>query len=274
MRRETLKAFSFTVAPFSKEVADADLWLPPSKKEVVEAVVSTLTQRQHALLLGEPGAGKTAVLRAVRHTLPATRFRLTYCHNATLGRRDFYRQLCTAIGLTPKATAAALFHALTEYVRELATAEHPQHPVFLLDEAHLLQDEMLDHLHILQNYEWDARALVSIVLIGLPELKDRIDRRRHRSLRSRLDRRYVVEPLEAADTDAYLRYRLARAGCDRELFPSDAVAVLHERTGGLIRDIDRLADLALDLAQRRRAKLVHKDVVLDAIQIDLNGGLA
>lgn len=273
MRRDTLKAFGLTQPPFTKEIEDAALWLPPSKKDLVDAVVETISQRQHVLLLGEPGAGKTAVLRAVRHALPETRFRLTYCHNATLGRRDFYRQLCTAIGLSPKATAAAVFHALSEYVQELA-AERQHHPVFLLDECHLMHDDMLDHLHILQNYAWDSRAILSLVLIGLPELRERLERRRHRSLMSRIDRRFAIEPLLAEDTAGYLRHRLERAGCERDLFPPDAVALLHERTGGLLRDLDRIADLALDLTARRRAKVVHKDLVLDAISIDQNGGLA
>jgi len=272
MRAQTLKAFDLSHDPFTREIADDDLWLPPSKKAVIESVVEAISARHHLLVVGEPGAGKTAVLRAVRHMLPETRYRLTYCHNATLGRRDFYRQLCIAIGLTPKATAAAVFHALSEYVIELA-ADRDQHPVFIMDESHLMKDEMLDHLHILQNYAWDSRAILSLVLVGLPELRERLGRRRHRSLMSRIQRRYTIEPLDPDDSSEYLRHRLTLAGCERELFPNDAVAVLHEKTGGLMRDVDRIGALALDIAAKRRAKLVHKDIVIGAISVDMNGGL-
>jgi type II secretory pathway predicted ATPase ExeA len=272
MRAHTLKTFDLSHDPFTKEVADNDLWIPPSKKAVIDSIMATLEARQHLLVVGEPGAGKTAVLRAVRHSLPQTRYRLTYCHNATLGRRDFYRQLCVAIGLSPKASAAAVFNALNDYVLELA-AERSQHPVFILDECHLMKDEMLDHLHILQNYSWDSRAILSLVLVGLPELHERLQRRRHRSLMSRIQRRYVIEPLEPEDIAEYLRHRLSLAGCTQELFPSDAVAVLHEKTGGLMRDTDRISALALDIAAKRKVKLVHKDVALGAISVDMNGGL-
>ncbi|WP_395843895.1 hypothetical protein [Archangium violaceum] len=71
-----------------------------------------------------------------------TCFRLTSCHKATLGRRDFYRQLCLALGLSPKATAA-VFYSVTGQVQELASAR--VHPVFLLDEAHLLHSDVLAH---------------------------------------------------------------------------------------------------------------------------------
>jgi general secretion pathway protein A len=67
-------------------------------------------RRQHALLVGEPGVGKTCTLRALRKRLPESSYRLTYYHNPSLGRRDFYRLLCLALGLPTRATAAALFH--------------------------------------------------------------------------------------------------------------------------------------------------------------------
>ena len=88
--------------PFSKEIADADLWLPPSKQaRRRRAARGRSTSARRVVLVGEPGVGKTCVLRALRHRLPEAGFRLTYCHNATLGRRDFYRQLCLALGLSP-----------------------------------------------------------------------------------------------------------------------------------------------------------------------------
>lgn len=273
MRKQTLSAFGLTREPFSKEVEDHELWLPPSKREVVETVANAIEQRRHVLITGEPGAGKTAVLRAVRHALPATRYHLTYCHNATLGRRDFYRQLCRAIGLSTKATAAAVFDALNDYVLELAN-DRKRHPVFMMDECHLMRDDMLDHLHILQNYGWDSKPILSMVLIGLPELHERLSRRRHRSLMSRIHHRVTVDPLLPDDTAAYLSHRLQQAGCDRDILPPDAIALLHEKTEGLMRDLDRLATLSLELAARRRQKLVHKDVVLDAISVDTNGGVA
>lgn len=259
-----LAHFGLKEAPFSKEVGDADLWLPSSKTAVVDELVEALAQRASVSLVGEPGVGKTCVLRALRHRL-ATGFRLTYCHNATLGRRDFYRQLCLALGLKPSATAAAVFFSVTTNIEELG--HERVHPVFLLDEAHLLHQDVVDHLHILLNYQWDSRALLSLVLVGLPELEDRLSRRHHRSLYSRLHTRLRIEPLTPEDTAEYLRVRLQRAGCERELFGTDAVAMLHEAASGAHRDIDRLAAAALKEVARRRKKLVERDIlahVLDA----------
>ncbi|MFO0757057.1 MAG: ATP-binding protein [Byssovorax sp.] len=180
-----------------------DPGLPESKAELVAEIEEAVADRQSVLLLGEPGVGKTCVLRALRRRLPEAGFRLTYCRNATLGRRDFYRYLCHALGLHPTTSAANPFLAVEHHIHEMRRDKI--HPVFLLDEAHLLHPDMMAHLHILMNYEWDARALLSLVLIGLPELESNLSRRAHRSLLTP-----HPPPLPAGTRD-YGGYRRARA---------------------------------------------------------------
>jgi type II secretory pathway predicted ATPase ExeA len=120
-----LGAFGLKAAPFSKEIADSDLWLPTSKAGVVNELCEAVSEHASVLLTGDPGVGKTCVLRAVRARLPVAGYRLTYCHNATLGRRDFYRQLCLALGLSPKATAAAVFYSVSTHVQDLGKERTP-----------------------------------------------------------------------------------------------------------------------------------------------------
>jgi type II secretory pathway predicted ATPase ExeA len=211
------------------------------------------------VLTGEPGVGKTCVLRALRKRLASDVFRLTYCHNATLGRRDFYRQLCLALGLTPSATAASVFYAVGTHVEELGRER--VHPIFLLDEAHLLHQDVLDHLHILLNYQWDSRALLSLVLVGLPEIETQLERRRNRSLYSRIHHRFCIDDLSHDDTEEYIRHRLLHAGSDKTLFDHEAIALIHDNSMGALRDVDRIAHAALRDAYRRKKKAVEPDAV-------------
>jgi type II secretory pathway predicted ATPase ExeA len=271
MSDSLIRFFSLTEAPFSKEIPDNDLWLPPSKQALVDELCEAVEERAQVLLVGEPGAGKTCVLRAVRHCLPQAGFRLTYCHNATLGRRDFYRQLCHALGLSPSATAAGVFSAVSVYVENLGRDR--VHPVFLLDEAHLLHQDTLDHLHILLNYEWDSRALLSLFLVGLSDLQDRLELRKNRSLYSRISRRLAIGPMTIEDTGEYVRLRLRRAGGDREIFSDEALVVLHETAGASLREIDRIATAALREAARRKKKLVERDVMARVVgDLPVDGG--
>lgn len=259
MNPETLHHFGLNDWPFSKEIPDDALWLPPSKAPLVDAACEAILARQSILISGDAGVGKTCVLRAIRHRLTQPDIRLTYCHNVTLGRRDFYRQLCVALNLNPKATAAAVFHAVSTHVEELGRDQI--RPVFFLDEAHLLHQDTLDHLHILLNYEWDSRPLLSLGLIGLPELEDRLALRRNRSLLSRLGARLRVEPLTPEDTADYVRLRLSRVGPKPDLFTADALTMLYEATLGNLRETDRIATGALAEAARLDRPRVERDIV-------------
>lgn len=188
------------------------------------------------------------------------------CHNATLGRRDFYRQLCLALGLPTSATAAAVFYAVSTHVEQLG--KERIHPVFLLHEAHLLHQDVLDHLHILLNYEWDSRPLLSLVLVGLPEMRARLELNHNRALYSRVSCRLTVEPLTPEDTGEYIRYRLKRVGCERDLLTSDFLAMLHEEANGSLRDVARLATAALREAARRKKRLVERDILARVVDAD------
>ncbi len=245
--------------PFTKEIGDAHLWVPSSREPIVEQIVEACTERGHALLTGEPGVGKTCVLRALRQRLPEAGFRLTYCHNATLGRRDFYRHVCLSLGLETHATAAAVFYTIATHVQQLG--KDKVHPVFLIDEAHLLHQDVLEHLHILTNYEWDSRAMLSLILVGLPETRSRLQLGKNRSLWSRIHTRTELSEAGPPDTAEYLQHRLGCAGASRELFTSDAIALLHEASEGRLRDVDRIATAALKAGAKRKLRQIDRGVI-------------
>jgi type II secretory pathway predicted ATPase ExeA len=251
--------WGMTQMPFSKDIDDTLSYLSPSRMAIVDEVIEAIAARSNIVITGEPGVGKTCILRAIKMRLPETGYRLTYCCNATLGRRDFYRQLCQALGLPPASSAAALFYEITNHVQDME--KDKVYPVFLLDEAHLLHQDTLDHLHILLNYHWDSRALLSLVLVGLPELQDRLALRRNRSLASRLHHRFPIVPLTVDDTRAYLELRLGQAGQNIALFSHDALGRLHQSTSGVLRDIDRLATAALRESAKKKRKTVERDVI-------------
>jgi hypothetical protein len=80
-----LEHFGLSQPPFSKEIEDTDLWLPPSKQGLVDELVETVEEHASACLVGDPGVGKTSVLRALRQRLPQAGFRLTYLPQCDFG---------------------------------------------------------------------------------------------------------------------------------------------------------------------------------------------
>ena len=265
-----LRHFGMTGVPFGKDIDDDDLWLPASKQALVDDLVEAVEERQHALLVGEPGVGKTCTLRALRRRLPESGYRLTYCHNASLGRRDFYRQLCLALGLSSRASAAGLFHLVSAHVQELGRER--VHPVLLLDEAHLLHPDVLAHLHVLANYQWDQKPLLSLVLVGLPKLWNQLSMGRNRSLWTRIHCRRSLEGAAVGDTSEYVSHRLAQAGTNKPLLTSDALTILHEATQGQLRDIDRIVGNALRQAARRKLPQVDRALLEQVLERDQQPG--
>jgi type II secretory pathway predicted ATPase ExeA len=115
------------------------------------------------------------------------------------------------------------------------------------------------------NYDFDSRALLSLILVGLPELELRLGGKHNRALYTRLHVRIRVPALTVADSEAYLAYRLTRVGARADVFQPDAIDRLHDATQGGMRELDRVATDALKLGAERRRPRVDAQTVDDVI---------
>lgn len=249
--------------PFDKDLPVPALWVDDARTEAIDRLVDAVTARQHVLVTGESGVGKNCVLRALNARLSAVHFRTVYVAHNALGRRDFYRQICAALGVQCKLMPATLFAAIQADLQRLA--QERVHPVVVFDEAQLMPDASLATLHILANFAWDSAPVVTFILVGLPELHARLKLGIHRSLLTRIAAHVELVPATADQTAAYVRHRLADAGGDPELFLPEAIPVLHEATGGVLRSLDVLADAALCLAAHRNLRRIDRAVVQQAL---------
>jgi type II secretory pathway predicted ATPase ExeA len=263
--RKLKSRYGLTKPPFTKDVPIEESYSFPERDATLTRLKAAIKGRSCGVLTGEPGTGKTFVLRALEDELTSGRFRVTYIHNSTVNLRDFYRQLSMALGLEPRATPSALFRTIRNNIEEVSSQK--VHPVLLLDEAHLAPIDVLGHLHILLNFERDSKPLLSLLLVGLPGLRDRLARNALASLAARLPVRTVLEPLSVEQTGEYVAHRLRVAGCEEEVFSEEAVLLLAEATGGVMRKLDVLASTALEVACGGKSKLIDGPVVQEAVKL-------
>jgi len=260
-----LSTYDLMRAPFSKEIPASEMFETEALSQARERLKAALEARSSAVVTGDSGSGKTCLLRALEEQLLPGRYRLHYVHNATVHRRDFYRQLSIGMGLEPRATFAGLFASISQHIEDLAS-QHKLRVVLLLDEAHLLPLQVLDQLPILLNYQRDSKPWLSIILVGLPELREILKRNVLQSLTGRIPIRVHLPPLDADQVQQYIRHRMTAAGCRREVFAEDGLLLIAKATGGIMRRIDVLATRCLELAAPAKPNLVEVTVAEAAIR--------
>ena len=163
---KVVSTYGLTRMPFSKDIPASEMLDTEALQAARERLAAALEGRASAVVTGDSGSGKTCLLRALEENLPQGRYRIHYVHNATVNRRDFYRQLSIGMGLEPRATFAALFASISSHIEDLAS-QHKLRVALLIDEAHLLPIQVLDQLHILLNYQRDSKPWLSIILVGV-----------------------------------------------------------------------------------------------------------
>ena len=262
--RKVLSRFNLTKNPFSKELDLTDSYKFTKAATAIRRLKATVEGRSSAVLCGEAGVGKTVIVRGLESQLAKGRYRLTYLHNSTVNPRDFYRQLGASLGWEPKAPPAALFRTISQHIEELAS-DQKLRPVLILDEAHLLPLPVLNHLHILLNFRRDSRSFLSIILVGLPELRNRLRRNLLSSLAARLPVRINLDPLSTEEVGQYITHRMEKAGCSQEVFSEEAILLIAEATGRVMRKIDVLSWECLKVASERKSMIVEQSVVEKAL---------
>ena len=263
--RSVLSRFGLKKEPFSKDLGVQDLYWASQLEDARLRIRAALNGRASVVMTGEPGTGKTFVLRAVAKDLESQPYRIEYLHNSAVNRREFYRQLCLALGLEPKSSPASLFRLVSQHVEELASAQKIR-PVLFLDEAHMLVGQILAHLPVLLNFQMDSKPFLSLVLVGLPELRETLRRNLQSALNGRLPVRITLTPLDPTQVGEYLRHHLRIAGADKDIFTQEAGLMIAEATGGIMRKINVLAFECLVHAAGRKTGLVEAACVRDAIQ--------
>ena len=239
--------FGLQQEPFSIAPDPRFLYLSARHREALAHLLYGLDRGGgFVLLTGEVGAGKTTACRAFLKHVPPT-CHVAYILNPMCSGHEMLKSVCAEFGVTPSTDAPSsqdCIDALNAFL--LRTHAEGQQCLLIVDEAQNLSPAVLEQLRLLTNLETDERKLLQILLIGQPELRDMLARPEMKQLAQRVIARYHLGPLNEAETEQYIRHRLAVAG-RRGTVPirREARARIHRLSGGIPRRINLLCDRAL-----------------------------
>jgi type II secretory pathway predicted ATPase ExeA len=230
--------------PFRKTPDPRYLFLNDTYEEALERLLFAVEEMDLALLTGEVGSGKTLLTRALVDRV-GERYEVGMILNPRLSPRQFLRTTASELGVKePRFHASDLLDQIQ--ARLLQLDGEGRAALLIVDEAHLIPGKpTFEEIRLLTNFQLDDRNLIGIVLVGQPELRERLRHRAYRALTQRIGVSYHLVPLSAGDTLAYVRHRLAVAGAEREIFTDAAVAGLHAASSGIPRLVNHLATQAL-----------------------------
>ena len=235
--------FGFTTKPFGKTPDPAFLYESDQHKEALARLEYAVEEKELALLVGDIGSGKTTLSRALIDRLGDSR-PVILLINPRLTPTQLLRSIAAGLGLQPARFRNELLDQI--HGRLFALYEQKREPVLIIDEAQLIPTKStFDEIRLLTNFQLDDQNLLSVLLIGQPELQSRLDREHYKALRQRIGMRYFLGPLSLEDTIRYIDHRIGVAGGSRNPFSRRAMEDIHALSGGVPRVINTLATTAL-----------------------------
>jgi general secretion pathway protein A len=218
------------------------------------------------VVTGEVGTGKTLLLRCLLRLLRARNdVAYAYLFNSRLAPTEFLQYIVSDFGL-PSAgkNKSELLLELGQYL--IARGSKKLTTVLILDEAHHLSEEVLEEVRLLSNLETTDEKLLQIVLVGQPELDEKLDSVELRQLKQRIALRAHLGSLNADEVQEYIERRLQIAGADlhrNRIFSAEAIGAIFRHSRGLPRLINSISENALIAAYARQFPLVPVEIVDD-----------
>jgi general secretion pathway protein A len=240
-----LEYWGFKEFPFENVPDPRFFYLSRSHEEALTRLVYAAKMRK--------GGAKVCV-----QDLSGDRFDIGLVINPKLEPLEFLQEVLYQFGVNEvPETKVKCLRALNDKMIENMRAN--RETLLMVDEAQLLSQATLEEIRLLLNFQLNDRFLITVILLGQPELKDRI--KAIEQLEQRIAIKYHLAPFDFNDTARYIVFRQKRAGRNEGVFSKEAVQKIYQNTQGVPRKINNLCDLSLLIGFSKSEKLVHSEII-------------
>jgi general secretion pathway protein A len=218
------------------------------------------------VVTGEVGTGKTLLLRCLLRQLAESKdVACTYVFNSRLSSSEFLQYILADFGLSASGkNKAEMLLDLNHFL--ISRAEKRQTTLLIVDEAHHLSSEVLEEIRLLTNLETSEDKLLQVVLVGQPELDEKLDSINLRQLKQRIALRARLDLLDQDETKTYIATRLKIAGANTITdmpFCEQAITEIYRYSRGIPRVINTICENALITAYARQLRSICPEIILD-----------
>jgi len=255
--------FSLTGIPFGKSIKPEELFLSESTKELLSRLEYMKQQRGIMLITGEPGTGKTTILRAFIDKLSQLSYQTFYVPLSTVNVLDFYRQINYYLGGEPLHLKSRLFTSIQKAIKDFVT-HTKKIPIIIFDESHLLKNENFFELQIISNFNMDSSDPALFILLAQSHLRDRLQRSFLSSFNQRIQLKFHLIPLQKQEIEPYINHHLSLKGCQKSPFTPQAIEAIYKNTGGVPRLIGSLSIKTMTLGCLEKAQILTEEHVFKA----------
>ncbi len=218
------------------------------------------------VLTGEVGTGKTMLLRCLLQLLKrGNDVAYAYIFNGLLSPVEFLQYVAGDFGLpAANKNKTELLLEIAKFV--VARSQKNQTTLLVIDEAHQLSTNLLEEIRLLTNLETADSKLLQILLVGQPELDEKLDSIELRQLKQRIAFRSHLSALDLTETKGYIERRLQIAGGntpDACVFPPSTIDAIYHYSGGLPRLINTICENAMIAAYSKQTRTITPEIIED-----------